>query len=86
LAAPQIHYILGDFSGGVNPNTNQPYYSYVIGYGDNFPRAPHHRGASCDGNWCDCSSNPSPHILYGAMVGGPGENDDYSDTCSDYVQ
>jgi hypothetical protein len=34
----QIHYMLGDSHGGINPNSGQPYFSYVIGYGDNFPR------------------------------------------------
>ena len=28
---------------------------------------------------------PNPHTLYGAMVGGPGVNDDYKDDRQDYV-
>lgn len=28
---------------------------------------------------------PNPHILYGAMVGGPGQNDDYTDKRTDYI-
>lgn len=28
---------------------------------------------------------PSPHVLYGALVGGPGQNDDYTDDRSNYV-
>ena len=28
---------------------------------------------------------PNPHTLYGAMVGGPGANDDYKDNRQDYV-
>lgn len=28
---------------------------------------------------------PNPHTLYGAMVGGPGVNDDYKDNRLDYT-
>ena len=82
----QIHYILGDCCGGVDPNTKQPFFSYVIGYGNNYPRAPHHRSSSCwgPGN-CPCGGGQQAHPLYGAMVGGPGEWDDYTDSCQDYV-
>lgn len=84
FAQSQIDYIL-KAGGDVNPETNQPFYSYQIGFGDKYPRAPHHRGASCGNGWCGCSSSPQPNILYGAMVGGPGRNDDYSDDCGNYV-
>ena len=81
-----INYILGDCCGGVDPSTNQPFFSYVIGYGNNYPRAPHHRSSSCwgPGN-CPCGGGQQAHPLYGAMVGGPGEWDDYTDSCQDYV-
>ncbi|CAG2243608.1 E3.2.1.4 [Mytilus edulis] len=29
---------------------------------------------------------PNPHILYGALVGGPGQNDEYDDVRTDYVR
>lgn len=82
----QIHYILGDCCGGVDPKTKQPLYSYVIGYGNNYPHAPHHRAASCQGQECDCSTSPHPHTLYGAMVGGPDRQDHYLDDCQNYMQ
>ena len=85
FAESQINYILGDCCGGLNPQSKQPYYSYLIGYGDKYPRSPHHRGASCTLGWCACNEGPEPHILFGALVGGPGINDDYSDKCDDYV-
>lgn len=86
-AMKQINYMLGDAFGGVNPDTGLPYKSFVGGYGDDFPKAPHHRGASCwSGTNCNCGSSPEPHVLYGALVGGPGNNDDYSDSCSDYTK
>ena len=28
---------------------------------------------------------PNPHTLFGALVGGPGQNDDYVDKRTDYV-
>jgi len=73
----QINYILGD-----NPRNS----SYVIGFGENPPRNPHHRTAH--GAWADSSDNPviSRHILYGALVGGPSTADDaYTDDRNDYV-
>ncbi|GAB5037246.1 beta-endoglucanase [Nannochloropsis oceanica] len=83
----QINYILGDAHGGVNKQTGLPHYSFVCGYGDDFPRAPHHRGSSCrSGTDCTCNDSPQPHILYGALVGGPGRYDDYSDSCTDYTK
>ena len=81
----QIHYMLGDCCGGLNPSSKLPYFSYVIGYGEDFPRAPHHRSSSCDGPGnCGCGNQPNKHILYGALVGGPDDNDGYYDTCQDY--
>ena len=80
FARSQIDYVL-TAGRGLNPETKLPYYSYLIGFGDNYPRAPHHRGASCGNGWCGCSSSPQPNVLLGAMVGGPGQNDDYSDDC-----
>ena len=83
----QVHYILGDCCGGINPDSGRPYYSYIIGYGDNFPKSPHHRSSSCNkDDWsCGCSNQPNKNILYGAMVGGPGEQDNYNDDCQDYT-
>ena len=38
---------------------------------------------TCD--WSDFSKDEdNPHVLYGALVGGPGENDDYVDDRTDY--
>ena len=30
-------------------------------------------------------SSPNPQILYGALVGGPGMNDEYQDKRDDYI-
>jgi hypothetical protein len=73
----QINYALGD-----NPRKS----SYVIGFGANPPQSPHHRTAH--GSWLDSIATPvaSRHVLYGALVGGPGSaNDAYVDDRADYV-
>ncbi|MER7417455.1 glycoside hydrolase family 9 protein [Micromonospora peucetia] len=77
FAVRQINYALGD-----NPRAS----SYVIGFGANSPKNPHHRTAH--GSWWDSQSVPveTRHTLYGALVGGPSAaNDAYTDSRSDYV-
>jgi hypothetical protein len=39
----------------------------------------------CDWNAFN-SPDPNPHILTGALVGGPDENDYYEDDRSDYIK
>lgn len=82
FALGQIHYALGDAGR-----------SYVIGFGNNPPTKPHHRSSSCPVNqnescgW-DAFNNPGPNpsTLWGALVGGPGSNDDYEDKRDDYIK
>jgi hypothetical protein len=68
---------------GHNPNGR----SYVVGFGNNSPKFPHHRGAS--GVWDGNVNNPTPnrHILYGALVGGPesADDNDYHDERPNYI-
>ncbi|KAH9505668.1 hypothetical protein Btru_055466 [Bulinus truncatus] len=84
-AVEQINYILGD-----NPHDGGCY-SYEIGYGTKYPLQPHHRAASCPSKPAPCgyteanAPGPNPHVLIGALVGGPEENDQYVDVRSDYV-
>ena len=63
--------------------------SFVVGIGNNPPIRPHHSDASCDFTShlpCELDDpNPNPHVLTGALVGGPGVQDDYTDIRSDYV-
>ncbi|NDD22204.1 MAG: hypothetical protein EBZ96_10050, partial [Synechococcaceae bacterium WB9_3_282] len=73
-----IDYILGD-----NPRNS----SYLVGYGDNSPQQPHHRAASGVG-WDGFRNGlPNKNILYGALVGGPSQANDfaYADVRSDYI-
>ncbi|MEE6312028.1 glycoside hydrolase family 9 protein [Plantactinospora veratri] len=77
FAVRQINYALGD-----NPRNS----SYMIGFGANPPKNPHHRTAH--GSWWDSMQVPEAtrHTLYGALVGGPSApNDAYTDSRSDYV-
>ena len=73
----QIKYMLGD-----NPNN----FSYQIGFGNNYPQNPHHRGAHGSLN-NNINGGETKHILYGALVGGPSQPDDsaYNDRRDDYI-
>eukprot|EP01018_Ginkgo_biloba_P023486 Gb_21389 [translate_table: standard] len=89
IAKRQVDYILGD-----NPQKM----SYMVGYGPRFPQHIHHRGSSLpsvvqhpqfipcnDGFRALSSSGPNPNILVGAVVGGPDNNDQFSDDRNDYA-
>ncbi len=77
FAERQMNYMLGD-----NPRQS----SYVVGFGPNAPRNPHHRTAH--GSYADNINSPteSVHVLYGALVGGPDASDGYADSRTDYVK
>lgn len=74
FAVSQAGYALGDTG-----------FSYEIGFGENYPKNPHHRTAQ--GSYCDNMNEPSVarHTLYGALVGGPDASDGYSDVVSNYT-
>ena len=42
--------------------------------------------SSCNQGYCVGENQDSPHQLNGALVGGPGRNDDYEDRRGDYVK
>nr|AYP70316.1 endoglucanase 7 [Actinidia deliciosa] len=85
FAETQIDYILG-----VNPKGM----SYVVGFGNHYPRHVHHRGASipknkikynCKGGWkWRDTSNSNPNTLVGAMVAGPDKHDGFHDVRTNY--
>jgi Glycosyl hydrolase family 9/Secretion system C-terminal sorting domain/Cellulose binding domain/Divergent InlB B-repeat domain len=78
FAVKQINYALG-----ANPANR----SYLCGFGNNPPVNPHHRGAH--GAWANSLAGPpvtSRHTLYGALVGGPGNDDSYADDRGDYIK
>ncbi|KAH3741115.1 endoglucanase E-4-like [Dreissena polymorpha] len=79
-ALSQINYILGD---------NKLHISYEIGFGNHFPKKPHHRGSSCPTNTNSCdpgSGADNPNVLKGGLVGGPDQGDNYDDRRDDYVK
>lgn len=90
LARKQVDYILGD-----NPRKM----SYMVGFGDSYPKYIHHRGSSVpsvhahpqpipcnDGFQYLHSASPNPNLLVGAVVGGPDNNDNFSDDRNNYQQ
>lgn len=90
LAKKQVDYILGD-----NPQKM----SYMVGFGDRYPKNVHHRGSSVpsihdhpqhiscgDGFQYFHSSSPNPNVLVGAIVGGPDSSDQFSDDRNNYQQ
>ncbi len=70
-ASDQADYCLGD-----NPDN----FSYMIGFGENFPKSPHHRGANNRRG-----VDPAQYELTGAMVAGPKKSGEYNDVFSDWV-
>ncbi|CAA0812093.1 Endoglucanase 6 [Striga hermonthica] len=91
FAKSQVDYILGD-----NPRAT----SYMVGYGSNYPRQVHHRGASivsykvnpsfvtCRGGYSTWYSRKAsdPNLLTGAIVGGPDAYDNFADERDNYEQ
>ncbi|PON86936.1 Glycoside hydrolase [Trema orientale] len=85
FAKTQINYILGK-----NPRNM----SYVVGFGNHYPKHVHHRGASipknrikynCKGGWkWRDTKNPNPNVINGAMVAGPDEHDGFRDVRTNY--
>nr|AOV94252.1 cellulase [Antipaluria urichi] len=80
FAQSQVGYMLGDTGR-----------SFVIGFGENYPTHEHHRSSSCPDapatcDWMQYGMNDSNyHILYGALVGGPDQDDQYTDIRYDAV-
>lgn len=85
FAKTQINYILGK-----NPRKM----SYLVGFGNHYPKHVHHRGASipknkvkynCKGGWkWRDSKKPNPHTIVGAMVAGPDNHDGFHDVRTNY--
>ncbi|NP_001313660.1 endoglucanase 5-like precursor [Gossypium hirsutum] len=91
FAKSQADYILGK-----NPKSM----SYLVGYGPKYPTHVHHRGASIASisvlpSMVSCvqgfeawyrSPEADPNVIYGALVGGPDQNDGFNDDRSSYEQ
>ncbi|EFJ38621.1 hypothetical protein SELMODRAFT_75214 [Selaginella moellendorffii] len=79
-----------DYILGKNPR----HMSYVVGFGNKYPKYVHHRAASvpknrktaCDVSgfkWRD-SKQPNPNVIEGALVGGPDPKDRFQDKRGNY--
>ncbi|XP_028757979.1 endoglucanase 11 [Neltuma alba] len=91
FAKSQVDYILG---------SNPMNMSYLVGYGSNYPKRVHHRGASmvsyrenkgfigCTQGYDHWYSNeePNPNVVVGALVGGPDLGDKFEDRRNNYMQ
>ncbi|CAM6084215.1 unnamed protein product [Calypogeia fissa] len=89
FAKRQADYILGDNPLGT---------SFMTGFGSLYPTQLHHRGASIvsylvDSTPVGCSEGysdwynkdaPNPNVHIGAIVGGPNNNDEFSDKRNDW--
>lgn len=79
-----------DYISGKNPRKM----SYVVGFGEHYPKHVHHRGASipnnqfkysCTGGWkWRDSSKPERNTIVGAMVAGPDRDDGFHDVRTNY--
>ncbi|XP_062022739.1 endoglucanase 10-like [Rosa rugosa] len=86
FAISQVEYVLGN---------NPLKMSFLVGYGDKYPKYVHHRGASIpadakpscsDGFKYFKSSDPNPNVATGALVGGPFLNGTYNDVRDNAMQ
>ncbi|KAK7264116.1 hypothetical protein RJT34_31720 [Clitoria ternatea] len=91
FAKAQADYILGK---------NPADMSYLVGYGQKYPLHVHHRGASIASIFAlnyevGCTQGfeawynrpePNPNVICGGLVGGPNNNDEFSDDRSNYEQ
>ncbi|KAF8116692.1 hypothetical protein N665_0015s0066 [Sinapis alba] len=84
FATSQVDYILGK-----NPQN----LSYLVGFGQKYPKHVHHMGASipknkkvtCEGGWkWKESTKENPNTIEGAMVAGPDKNDAFHDVRVNY--
>lgn len=74
FAVSQVNYALG--------STGR---SFVVGFGENPPKNPHHRTAHC--SYSNNMNEPEEevHTLYGALVGGPDSSGKYEDKITNYT-
>lgn len=77
FAINQINYALG---------ANPMKCPYVVGVNPNAPQNPHHAGASggADINNIDTSPPTEQNVLWGAVIGGPDDQDRFDDKRSDF--
>lgn len=75
-AEGQMEYIMGD-----NPMNR----AYIVGYSDNAASHPHHRAAHGSKTLNMDDPLDQTHVLWGALVGGPDEDDFHIDETKDFI-
>jgi endoglucanase len=75
-AKTQMDYLMGQNPMG---------YSYIVGFGNSYASHPHH--ADAQGSLTNSQADPlnDRHVLWGALVGGPDQNDKHNDITTDFV-
>lgn len=76
FAKSQIDYICGN---------NPANMSYIIGFGTNWPKHPHHRAANGYTYANGDNLKEAIHTLTGGLVGGPAQDDKFVDDGSQYL-
>ncbi|MGN0143593.1 MAG: glycoside hydrolase family 9 protein [Clostridium sp.] len=76
-AKSQMDYILGD---------NPEHVCYEVGYDENSAKHPHHRASHGSDSNSMVEPEESKHTLWGALVGGPDDKDNYEDVRTDFVK
>ncbi|EGC34746.1 hypothetical protein DICPUDRAFT_153014 [Dictyostelium purpureum] len=77
FAESQLNYVLGN---------NAKSYSFIAGWGSNYPKNPHHRASHHSTTQDINNPTTNTYVLYGALVGGPASDDSYKDDRTDYTQ
>jgi len=72
----QMQYIMGD-----NPMNR----SYIVGYSETAASHPHHRAAHGSKALRADTPKDQVHVLWGALVGGPDQDDFHVDETGDYI-
>ncbi|MBN2737838.1 MAG: glycoside hydrolase family 9 protein [Spirochaetales bacterium] len=75
FAEKQLKYMLG---------ANPANMSYLIGYGSNWAKHPHHRAANGYTYANGDNQKPAKHTITGALVGGPDQSDRYVDDVNQF--
>ncbi|MCG8702296.1 MAG: glycoside hydrolase family 9 protein [Bacteroidales bacterium] len=80
-ALEQMNYIMGD---NIETKSGKPR-CYMVGFAENSAKNPHHRASH--GSESNSTRDPEvqKHVLWGALVGGPGLGDEHDDITADYV-
>lgn len=73
-AKGQMEYLMGN-----NPLNR----SYIVGYNENSVKYPHHR--ACSGLTKCEDTDEHRYVLYGALAGGPDNEDGHNDTTADWI-